>query len=161
MIEAAPKVLSKIVIAGDGPEWSALIDLAKRKGAVNVTLLGQINDTEKRALLNRALGFVFPSHERSEAFGVSLLEASAASLPMATCEIGTGTSFVNIDGRTGFVVPPRNPEALANAIKRLETEPALARQMGAAAYDRFLNHFTAAQMSRKYLELYKSVLSGR
>ncbi len=160
LIEAASSVASKIVIAGDGPERSALNELAKRKGVNNVTFIGRINDAEKQALLDNALGFVFPSHERSEAFGISLLEASAASLPMVTCEIGTGTSFVNLNSQTGFVVPPRDPQALANALQRLSTDPLLASRMGAAANKRFRANFTAKQMSLKYLNLYESILSG-
>jgi rhamnosyl/mannosyltransferase len=69
--------------------------------------------------LQACAGLVLPSEARSEAFGVVLLEAAAHARPQISTEIGTGTSWVNLDGQTGFVVPPRNPRALAAAIDQL------------------------------------------
>jgi len=60
-----------------------------------------------------------PSIAKSEAFGLVLLEAMAWGKPVISTELGTGTSFVNQDGITGFVVPPKNSQVLAQAIKKL------------------------------------------
>ena len=61
----------------------------------NIHFFGFVNDEDKVALLNLCHGFIFPSHLRSEAFGISLLEAAVSGKPMISSEIGTGTSFVN------------------------------------------------------------------
>jgi len=101
---------------------------------------------------------VFPSHLRSEAFGVTLLEGAMHARPLISSEIGTGSSYVNIDGETGIVVPPADPAALRAAMRRLQDDPALAAQMGARARARFESLFTAQQMGEAYLALYRKVL---
>ncbi len=60
--------------------------------------------------------FVLPSIDRGEAFGLVAIEAMACGTPIITTELGTGTSFHNINGVTGKVVPPKNSEALSDAI---------------------------------------------
>ena len=84
------------LLATDAAQASAVVALAR----------GEIDDRDKVALYTLAYAFVFPSNLRSEAFGMSLAEASLFGKPMITCEIGTGTSFVNQDGVTGWTVPP-------------------------------------------------------
>ena len=58
------------------------------------------------ALLALSYAILFPSHLRSEAFGISLLEGAMFGKPLISSEIGTGTTYINIDGKTGVVVPP-------------------------------------------------------
>ena len=80
--------------------------------------------------------FPFPSHLRSEAFGISLLEGAMFGKPMISSEIGTGTSYINIAGETGLVVPPNAPQALHEAMRQLWEHPEQAAQMGARAEER-------------------------
>jgi glycosyltransferase involved in cell wall biosynthesis len=63
--------------------------------------------------------FVLPSISRAEAFGLVALEAMACGVPIVTTELGTGTSYYNIDRQTGLVVSPKNSETLAGAIDRI------------------------------------------
>ena len=63
--------------------------------------------------------FVLPSISRAEAFGLVALEAMACGVPIVTTELGTGTSYYNIDGQTGLVVPPKNSEDLARAVDKI------------------------------------------
>jgi glycosyltransferase involved in cell wall biosynthesis len=74
----------------------------------------------------------FPSHLRSEAFGISLLEGAMYGKPMISSEIGTGTTYINIDQQTGLVVPPSDPQALREAMRTLWDDPQLAQEMGSA-----------------------------
>ena len=76
--------------------------------------------------------FVLPASERSEAFGAVQVEAMAAGKPVVCTELGTGTSYVNQDGETGFVVPARNPDALAAAVNRLLADDDLRMRLGKA-----------------------------
>ena len=101
---------------------------------------------------------VFPSHLRSEAFGISLLEGAMASKPLISSEIGTGTSYINIDGETGFVVEAGSATSLRRAMKRLWVDEDLASQMGAAGRARFEKYFTASRMGDSYEQLYRSLL---
>jgi rhamnosyl/mannosyltransferase len=92
---------------------------------------------------------------------VALLEASRASRPMISCEIGSGTSYVNRDGETGIVVAPRDGPALAGAMARLAGDGALAETMGAAARRRYEALFGADAMADAYLDLYRELLAER
>jgi rhamnosyl/mannosyltransferase len=76
---------------------------------------------------------------------------------MVCCEIGTGTSYINVDGETGFVVPPEDPAALRGAMERLRSDGAQAARMGAAARQRFEKLFTAQSMAREYQQLYREI----
>jgi len=80
---------------------------------------------------------------------------------MISCEIGTGTSYVNVNGVTGLVVPPSNPLALRQAMFDLYSNPQQALEFGKNAEQRFESLFTAQVMGRKYVELYQNVLNTR
>ena len=79
--------------------------------------------------------------------------------PMISCEIGTGTSYINIDQETGLVIPPSNPEALSNAMKWLWSHNDDALRMGKNARIRYENFFTSRQMADSYHSLYKQLLN--
>ncbi len=147
-----------VVVAGHGPEGDSLKDLAQDLGATNVCFAGYVSDDEKQALFQSARAVAFPSTERSEAFGVTLLEGQLNSKPLITCEIGTGTSFVNQDGETGIVVPPGNPEELAAAMRKLHDNPELALEMGKAGRKRFDEMFCGRRVGGAYLDLYRQLL---
>jgi glycosyltransferase involved in cell wall biosynthesis len=157
LVEAAAKSGLRTVIAGDGPELEKLKAQAQELNAP-VTFLGRVDDTQKVALLNLCRGFVFPSHQRSEAFGVSLLEAAMASKPMITCEIGSGMSYINQHGNTGVIVPPEDADAFAGAMELIASDDMLAAQMGQAARARYEALFTANKMADDYLALYTELL---
>ncbi|WP_312794197.1 glycosyltransferase [Tianweitania sp.] len=150
LFEAARQTGLPVVIAGGTPVGQV---------PENVTLLGPVSDEEKAALLSRAEAFVFPSHLRSEAFGIALLEAAFAGKPLISCEIGTGTSYVNRDGQTGLVVPPADPEALGNAMLTLWNNKALRARLGAAAHRRAMTLFQADKMVDGYCALYRKLLN--
>lgn len=153
LLQAARQTGLPVVVAGSGE-----LDRSATESLPNVTFLGHVNDAQKSALLALCTAFVFPSHLRSEAFGVALLEAARAGKPMISCEIGTGTSYVNLDQVTGIVIPPANPHALASAMTTLWSNPDQASAMGQAARDRFQEHFRAEQMGAAYASLYQHVL---
>ena len=63
-------------------------------------LAGTLPNQEKAYCYQKCVGVVFPSDMRSEAFGVTLIEGAAFSKPLISCEIGTGTTYINLDGET-------------------------------------------------------------
>ena len=150
-----------IIIAGDGPEKNKLIELSQKLNVAHqIEFIGSVTEQEKAFLLQHAYGFVFPSHVRSEAFGISLLEAASYSLPLISCEIGTGTSFVNIDQQTGYVIEPDHPQQLQQAMQKLWDNSSLTKKLGQQAYQRFQSLFTSKIMIEQYQRLYKKLLCG-
>ncbi len=147
-----------LVIAGDGTEAAALRQQAQQLGLKNTVFLGRVGDADKMALLQLCHAFVFPSCARSEAFGVSLLEAAMVGKPMLSTALGTGTSFISRHGETGLVVPPNDAAALRDGLQQLWTDEALAARCGVAARARYLQEFTAASMASRYAALYRDVL---
>lgn len=160
LIRAAKDVSARIIIAGAGPECKRLKKLAREVDAQKVIFAGQVSDREKVSLLRHCLALVLPSHLRSEAYGMVLVEAAMFNRPMISCEIGTGTSFVNIHEEIGLVVEPENPPALARAMNALLHEPGLAERFGAAARRRYERMFSGAALGKAYAELYGEA-SGR
>ena len=159
LLDAVAGTEYPVVIVGAGPEEAALKAQAARLGLKNVLFTGAIDEDDKVALLTLAYAMSFPSHLRSEAFGVSLLEGAMFGKPMISSEIGTGTTFINIDGETGLVVAPGDAAALRAAMGRLWNDPALARAMGRNAAQRFEQVFTSTQMAAGYAALYREVLA--
>lgn len=161
LIEAAPRVKAPIVIVGEGPEGQRLEALAQQVGAHNVVFLGHISDEDKLALMAACHAVVFPSHLRSEAFGMTLLEGARAAKPLVCCEIGSGTTWINQHEQTGLVVPPCDPAALAQAMQRLLDDPAWASQLGLGAQARWGELFTPEVVGRSWRKLYDQLLRHR
>lgn len=157
LLEAAKGSDYPIVLVGDGPICHELKDQATRLGLENMHFVGALPDEDKAALLQLCYAMVFPSHLRSEAFGISLLEGAMHGKPMVSCEIGTGTTYINIDQQTGLAVPPENSVALRKAMDALWYQPELAERMGIQAEQRYFQLFTAEKMVQQYANLYQSL----
>lgn len=157
LIEAATRIKVQVVIAGSGPEEMALRAQVDRNGARNVVFAGQVSDAEKVALLKRCCAVVLPSHLRSEAFGMVLVEAAMYGRPMISCEIGTGTSYVNAHGESGLVVAPEDAAELAGALEGLLRDDALTARLGRAARLRYDRLFSGDALGRAYSMLYRRV----
>lgn len=161
LLDAVRDTPFPVVIVGTGPVEDELKAQARRLGLNNVYFLGTLPEADKVALLELSYTMVFPSHLRSEAFGVSLLEGAMYRKPLICSEIGTGTSYINIDAETGIVVPPGDPAALREAMWTLWNDPALAASMGEKAEARYCELFTAQQMACSYAALYHDVVKRR
>ena len=154
LVQAALQIDCDVIIAGEGPETHKLLNKAKDLGANNCKFIGRISDEEKMAYLRGALGFVLPSHLRSEAFGVCLLEAMSMGIPLITTNIASGMSFVNQNGVTGFCVDPESPADLVRAMNSLLDDETLRIRMGENAKKRYQNIFTASAMRLAYHKIY-------
>ena len=159
LLDAARGSSYPIIIVGAGPIEASLKRQAQKHGLHHVHFLGAVSDEDKVALLTLCYAVVFPSHLRSEAFGISLLEGAMHGKPMISSEIGTGTSFINVHEKTGLVVPPSDPQAFRNAMDTLWNHPDRAKSMGQQATERYQALFTATMMSQSYADLYRQMLA--
>lgn len=150
-----------IVIVGAGPLELELRVQAQRLGLSHVHFAGRLGDEDKAALLQLCSTIVFPSHLRSEAFGISLLEGAMYGKPMISSEIGTGTSYINIHGETGLVVPPSDPQAFRQAMDIIWSDTELAHRMGLKAKQRYEQLFTAERMGQQTAQLYRELLESK
>lgn len=158
LLEALSMQEFPTVIVGAGPIEAELKSRMYSLGLKKIIFLGQLPDEDKVALLNLAYALVFPSQLRSEAFGISLLEGAMYGKPLISCEIGTGTTYINIHGETGIVVPPSDADALHRAMAQLWSNEEVAKRFGAAAEKRYWNVFTADKMVRCYSDLYQKLM---
>ena len=124
-----------------------------------ILFLGELPDQAVNAYYKACDIFVLPSHLRSEAFGLVQLEAMCCKKPVISTELGTGTSFVNINGKTGMTVRPNDVIALSNAINYLIDHPEKRIQYGECGYKRVNQFFTTERMVEKTIELYREVIN--
>lgn len=147
---------ARLVIFGDGPERNALSSRAMALGiSARVTFTGYRDDV--RDLLPAA--DVFVNSSISEGISLTILEAMAASLPVVATEVG-GTPEVVVPGRTGLLVPARDPIRLAGAIAELAADRGRGRTWGAAGRERVLQHFTIDRMVADYVARYEHAVGG-
>ena len=141
-----------LVVLGDGPERPALERLATELGlAERVFLLGRVPDVA--AWLRRANVYVQPS--RWEGFGLGVLEAMHAELPVVATQISSLPELV-VDGVTGYLVPVEDPPALARAVTRALDE----RQLGVAGRERAEREFSVARMADRHVALYDALVNA-
>jgi glycosyltransferase involved in cell wall biosynthesis len=158
LLEALTGLNATALIVGDGPLGPRLLEDARRLDVSSqVRFLGSVGDDELAALYRACHVFVLPSVTRQEAFGVVQLEAMAAGKPVVSTDLGTGVGWVNKDGETGYVVPPRDPRALHDALARLLGDAALQKSMGEAAAKRIRAEFALERMIDDTLSLYRDV----
>lgn len=150
---------AKLRIAGDGPEFARLQQLARELGVANaVELLGYIGHDQVRTEMARARVFTLASW--NEPFAVVYMEALAAGDPIIWGRDG-GVAEVLRDGTNGFSVPPRDPDAVAKALIRLLADDTLASGIGAANEQLSAQRFTWDAVAREALRLFSGVAGTR
>lgn len=148
---AAPRPGLAVAIAGRGGEEERLRALAHALGiADRVRLVGLRDDVPR--LLAAADVFVQPS--LSEGLPLAVLEAMAAALPVVASRVG-GIGEAVIDGKTGVLVPPADPGALASALARVLDTQSCREALGSAGRARTEEEFSVARMARRYRALYE------
>ncbi len=160
LVRAAEKVPGvRFILVGDGPRFPAVEKLVRQKGLEDrVRLPGQVDAPRLRALFAACDLFCLPSLERTEAFGMVLLEAMSLGKALVTTWVaGSGMNEVNVHRVTGLQVPPADADALAAAINSLHGDRAGCRQMGAAARRRLERHFHISSVESRISNLYKEI----
>jgi glycosyltransferase involved in cell wall biosynthesis len=141
------------VVVGEGPERAALTELASSLGIADRLVF---TGWQERARDHLTSFDVYVQPSRFEAFGVSIVEAMLAGLPVVATAAG-GTCDAVADGETGILVAADDPHALAQAIKELLADPDRARAMGRAGRERALQRFTGERMASGFEALYSEL----
>ncbi|MCP5459517.1 MAG: glycosyltransferase family 4 protein, partial [Gammaproteobacteria bacterium] len=123
-----------------------------------VTLTGHLSDAEIAGLWRTCDAFCLPSIERTEAFGLVLLEAMRFGKPVIASDIpGSGVGWVVAQGRHGLRVEPNDPAALRAAIQRLKEQPGLRLRLGQAGGAALGRQFHINQVAGQMLHLYRDL----
>jgi glycosyltransferase involved in cell wall biosynthesis len=155
LVAAHPHLRFRFV--GAGPRRAELAALVQARGlAAHVEFLGHREDVP--ALLAQSDAYVLSS--RTEAFPNGAIEAMASGLPVVACAVGGLLDLID-DGRTGLLVPPGEPAALAAALRTLIDDPARAARLGAAARDAVGARYSFDRMLASFESLYLSELAAR
>lgn len=163
LIEAAKKISDDfvILIGGVGTLHEKLnAQIIKNNLQQKVILLGKIPFSNLAEYYRHADIFCLPSIEKSEAFGVVLIEAMSFGCPIISTNIpGSGVSWVNQNNTTGLVVEPKNSDALAEAIEKIGNNPEKQMEYSKNSISRYEEVFTKNKMVMKTIELYQNVLN--
>lgn len=150
----------QIHIIGDGnPQYrnqiQTLINSLDLKN--RVILLGPKTQDELKKLYPQANCFVLPSLQ--ESYGIVLLEAMSFNLPLVCTQLSpSGSDWINQDGETGFVVPPKDPQAIANAILAIQEDY---QRLSQNSKNRLLNLFTLDKMLQKTIKCYNKTMQEK
>ena len=159
LIEAMRGVDARLVVVGDGQERDKVERLARQILRDRFILLPRVLDHQLPDHYRAADVFCLPSTPSAETFGLAVLEAMASGLPVITTEVGTATSRVNVDGRTGFVVPARDSKSLAQALTRVLEDTDRGDRLGAEGRHRVLERFERRRMFQRIAAIYREVLT--
>ena len=160
LLDAAPKLPQgvQVVLCASAPDTPEIEERLRRRlpDHPNVKWIFEMVPVEVvKQLYSHASVFVCPSVY--EPFGIINLEAMACETPVVASAVG-GILEVVEDGKTGFLVPPANPDALARSIRLLLDDPARARAMGRAGRTRVEDRFSWASVAARTQEVYAEAI---
>jgi len=151
-----PEVKMRLVIVGDGSLRGLLQQLARDLAIGGITdFVGPVPHERIPEVLS---GFtVFAALSLAESFGVAVLEASACGLPVVVSNVG-GLPEVVVAESTGMVVPPRDPDAAAEAFSALMRDTELRHRLGKAGREHVLVNYEWSENAGRMMALYASLL---
>lgn len=157
LLEAWRGVNAKLLMVGDGPMLGEIQDTIARLGLSDrVILAGRAPDEDLPHYYRVADLFVLPSIEVSEAYALVQMDALAAGLPVVNTNLPTGVPWVSRDGESGITVPPKDADALRDAVVRLLTDTDLRLRMSEGALKR-ARDFTPEHVLAETLSVYRKV----
>lgn len=119
-----------------------------------IILTGQVDNVHE--YLQCADIFVLPSE--NEALPISIIEAMSCRLPVIACPAG-GVRDIIEDGVEGTIIPFRSPEAIAEAVVRMASNPSLHKRLSEAGYKKVIGEYSPARISERYIQLFRKLLT--
>jgi len=153
IISAKRKI--SLTVIGTPKKKGGIVKLVQKLGIGNlITFTGRISNRQFVEEYAKASIAVVPSVY--EGFGLPVGEAMACAIPVICT---TGGALPEVAGNAAILVPPENPEAIADAVLRLLDNPEYATKLGQAGYQRVLNHFTWKKNAEKTVKVYKQTIN--
>lgn len=151
---------TRAVIAGAGPEEKKLREISRRCGVeARVFFTGWVPDERLQALTASCDVLCLPSKERTEAFGLVLLEAMRYEKPVVAADVpGSGMGWVVHHEETGVLVRPGDVEELACALRALARDSKARQTLGKRGGERFRAHFHIDAVAREVLRVYGEIV---
>lgn len=148
-------------IVGEGEEREILESKIASLGlSSKVTLHGQVSDATLTAHMMNTDLLCLPSVERTEAFGLVILEAARCKKPALVTDVkGSGMSWVVQDGKTGWVIPAGNVAAMTESLKEIQRNKPMISVLGQAAHERLITDFQAEAVSNQIVAMYRHTVS--
>ena len=148
-------------IVGQGYEAQGLRRLTMTLALENrVRFHGALSDAARDALLLASDCLCLPSTDRTESFGIVLLEAMSAGKACVVTDVpGSGMTSVVQAGGTGLIVPPGDSTALASALEKLATNPDLVAELGRQGRTRYERYFSVTASTAAMRRLYEALAS--
>ena len=158
LLKAMIKIEAHLLIIGDGPLRKRMEKIVCHLGISHkIGWLGKIDNERLASYYHACDIFILPSAIKAESFGLVQLEAFACRKPVISTNLPTGVPYVNLHGKTGLVVTPRNSEAIAWAISVLLASKELRKYYGKNGRERLEREFTKEIMSKEVLSIYSNL----
>ena len=155
---ASAAVPCRLLVAGDGPSASAMMEMAEQLGiADNVEMLGHVSGPDLARCYEEADAFVLPSYR--EGFPTVLLEAMSAGLPIVTTALRGAADRLE-EGVNALFVPARRPDLLAQALARLLVDEQLRASMAANNLAK-IKEFAPEAVAPQYVAILENVVGKR
>ncbi|MDH3360564.1 MAG: glycosyltransferase, partial [Desulfobulbaceae bacterium] len=153
----------RVVIVGEGEQRAGLERLVEQLGVQDqVTLVGFQPADNLHALIATCDCLCLPSIERTEAFGLVLLEAMRYGKPVVASDVGgSGIGWVVQDGKTGLLVSPGEVSPLAAALRKLAEDQSLRQQLGDGGRERFSKMYHIDPVAVQIKSLYEQIIEER
>jgi hypothetical protein len=149
----------QLALVGEGEERSRLEAIVREAGTRTVRMLGEVDDTTLNELLASCDLFCLPSRERTEAFGIVLMEAMRYSRPLLVSALaGSGVNWVARDGQNALAVPPDDVAAWRSAIATLAASRARRELLGRLGRERYLRELDIANVEQRLAKVYRTAL---
>jgi len=146
-------VPARLLLVGDGPEGPSVHKYVEAQGlADKVYFMGK----QERVVELLSISDIMLLPSEKESFGLAALEAMACGVPVIASNVG-GLPEVIIDGKTGYLIPVGNTEAMAYKAEKILSEPGLWRQMSEKALHHAVNNFHIDQIVQDYESIYQKL----
>lgn len=158
-----PLTHHQLLIVGEGEERPQLARLLEEAGSpAHIRLLGEVNDAALCRLMASCDVFCLPSRERTEAFGLVLVEAMRYAKPLLASDLqGSGVAWVARHGQNAILVPMENVEAWRKELAWLDAHPARRQMLGRLGAERYRRELSIDNVVQRLDELYGLVLRMR
>jgi glycosyltransferase involved in cell wall biosynthesis len=141
-------------LVGDGPLLDAVRERVEERGLGDAVVVLPYAGQRAANVLDNFDVYALPS--RWEALPIGIMEAMDLGLPVVATDVG-GVAEMVLDGRTGLVVPPNDPDALLAALQRVVDEPELRTRLGEQGRERCAREYTSTALIGRIEDLYASV----